>query len=148
MKLYLLNRYANLGRYGKYTLFVLVLSIFALGAKLASSNANAQKKSFRIADAITKSADGKTITAKKGFVLVKQGENGIVARKHEENIKSEDTVECTCFEFPPCKPNGPSPCCNHSQDSKGATIERVRCQGSLDGFSATCKGNCDQCKWR
>ncbi len=147
MKFHLLNRYANLSRFSKYTLLALALSIFVLGAKLASSSAGAQKKSFRIAEAITKSADGKTITAKPGFELIKQGENGVVARKKDVDIKSEDIVECTCFEFSRCRPNGPKPCCNHPQDSEGRT-GAVGCRGSSDGPSATCKGNCDQCKWK
>lgn len=146
MKLNLLKRYLKLGRYGKYTLLVLMLSLFALGAKLASSSASTQNRSFKMAEAITKSADGKQITAKAGFEIVRKGEREIVARKKGADTMSSDTVTCFCMEFPPCAVKKKSPCCNHSSNEHVG--RELKCSISNNTVSATCSGNCDQCKWQ
>jgi hypothetical protein len=146
MKFYLLNRCAKLRRQGTYLLLVLALAIFALGTKLSSSSASTQNRSFTIVEAITKSADGKQITAKAGFELVRKGEGEIVARKKEANTTSSDTINCFCMEFSPCAIKKKSPCCNHSANEHVG--RDLKCSISGNTVSATCSGNCDQCKWQ
>ncbi|MBS1811819.1 MAG: hypothetical protein JST84_26905 [Acidobacteria bacterium] len=142
MKFNLLKRSFNLGGYSKYTLLVLILSIFVLGAKVVSSTASVQ--SLRMADVTTKSADGKTIKAKPGFELVRQGDKGVVARKKGETTKvTSDVVSCTCFEFTPCERTTKRPCCNHKEGQSGS------CIATDEGAQTySCKGSCDQCKWQ
>lgn len=144
MKINLFNLDNDRGRYHKYVLLALLLSLLALGVKMANGNVSTQSTSFRIADAATKSADGKTITAKAGFELVRQGENQVVARKKDATGKfSSDTVSCTCLEFPKCSPTRKAPCCNHADGQAGS------CQSTeTSPQSYTCKGSCDQCKWK
>jgi hypothetical protein len=97
-----------------------------------------------MADVTTKSADGKTITAKPGFELVKRGANGVVARKKSEITKTTpDIVSCTCFEFTPCERTTKRPCCSHKEGQVGSCIATDE-----GGQSFSCKGSCDQCKWQ
>lgn len=131
-------------RYGRYTLLALVLLLFVLGAKFVSHTTSAQNDNFRIVDVTTKSADGKTITAKPGFELVKRGASGVVARKKGETTKTTpDTVSCTCFEFTSCERTTKRPCCNHKEGQSGSCIATDE-----GGQAFSCKGSCDQCKWK
>lgn len=143
MKFNLLNRFLNLGRYSKPALLVLTITLIVTGGLLIGGGATVQNK-FTTADATIIEDNGKRVRAKPGFELIQRGANGVVARKKGQTTHTTpDVISCTCFEFTSCERTTKRPCCNHKEGETGS------CTATNEGGqSFSCKGSCDQCKWK
>ena len=114
--------------YLKLTAVVAVLGMTVIaGVLLAHGHANPPQDKFSVKDATTRENNGKRITAKRGFELVKDGNNVSARRLNKPTERSKDHFACGCS----VGPNGAGTAGTCSVDSHSV------CGGS----------SCDTCAW-
>ncbi len=74
---------------------VLAMTIIA-GVLLVYSKSNPPENKFSVKDATTREDNGKRVRAKRGFELVKEGNNVSARRLNKPTESSSDTLLCGC----------------------------------------------------
>lgn len=110
--------------YLKWTALVGVLAITIIaGVLLVHGHANPPDNKFSVKDASTREGNNNLVRAKRGFELVKDGNNVSARRLNKPLERSHDYWACGC---PESQSTGS---CSAAFDSKGA----YRCSGSCEG---------------